>query len=130
MRINFDEIIIFIFIFSFTFLFIYSIIFDFILPVIEYFLDDCSAIKKELIKIGVKGVEFAQFKRVKIYRKIYKSSIPLTIDGNNKNFQYFELWDMFIDFKVVFILYPTNIETITKNTHKEILKNPLEDIIK
>lgn len=107
---------------------IYTLIYDCILPIIKYFLDDCSDIKKELIKIGVSKAEFAQFKRIKIYKDIYKSSIPLTVDKeSNETSQYFEFWDIYPYCRIIFVLYTEDKKSFKKIYHKITTNNLFED---
>ena len=111
------------FIISLIFLIIHTLIYDCILPIIKYFSDDCSDIKKELIKIGISQAESAQFKKIKIYENIYKSSIPLTVDKeNNETYQYFEFWDIRPYFSIIFGLCPIG-KKIFKKTFYKITKD-------
>ncbi len=116
------------FIIGFIFLIIHTLIYDCILPIIKYFSDDGSDIKKELIKIGVSKAELAQFKRIKIYKGIYKSSIPLTVDKeSNETSQYFELWDIYPHCRIIFVLYTADKKSFKKIYHKITTNNLFKD---
>ncbi len=130
MNIIFDKLLFCFIIIAVIAVIICTLIYDCILPIIKYFSDDCSDIKKELIKIGVNQAEYAQFKRIKIYECVYKSSIPLTINIDKESSgtaQYFEFWDITPYYHIIFGLYPKNKKKFIKIFHKIITDKPFKN---
>ena len=75
---------------------------------IYYIFDNGSKIKRELLKRG-KNIEYIKFERVTVFRRVYKSSVPILYD-ENKEVQYFEFFNASLILKsdtyFIFVLYP------------------------
>ncbi len=98
---------IFIFICGIISLIIYLIIFC----IIRYIFDKGKKIKKEFFNRGI-DVSFVKFKRITLFKDIYKSSIPLKY--GDEHTQYFELIDISMSacvFYSKYLIFPLQPET-------------------
>lgn len=61
--------------------------------VIRYIFDKGKKIKKEFLNQGI-DISLVKFKRITLFRDVYKSSIPLKYGYSDEYAQYFELIDI------------------------------------